>query len=181
MSNLQSAVTGRVKLPPHITLGQRAYLGEGVQLDGSHGHLITIEDDAVIAAGARILTHDSAGVRRNGLTWVAPVKVCKRAFVGADALVLPGVTIGEDAVVAAGSVVTDDVAAGVIVAGVPAHPIGTTADFDRMRAEQDRPMFDRRVYNKWPLSTDLLRELDEASSSGGYFFGDSTRGHSQSE
>jgi acetyltransferase-like isoleucine patch superfamily enzyme len=168
---LRTRLTGGVVLPPHITLGKRVLLGRGVRLDHAHGHLITIEDDVIIATGTRILAHDAAGTRRTGMTWVAPVRVCKRAFVGADSILLPGVTIGEDAVVAAGSVVARDVPAQTVVAGVPARRIGTIAEFDRKRIASKRPVFDRRLYNKWPIPPERLTELDKAASGGGYFFG----------
>lgn len=167
-------LTGQVELPPHIVMGRNVHLGRGVSLDLSHGHLITLEDDVVLAAGVRILVHDSAGVRRNGLTWVAPVLIARGAFIGADSLVLPGVTVGEDAIVAAGSVVTSDVDSGTVVAGVPARLIGTVAEFDAKRKALQRPVFDRQSYNRWPLDDAMLVELDEASSSGGYFFGPGT-------
>jgi len=54
----------------------------------------------------------------------APVRIADYVFLGARAIVLPGVTIGEGAVVGAGAVVTRDVAPFTIVAGVPAKPIG---------------------------------------------------------
>jgi maltose O-acetyltransferase len=65
--------------------------------------------------------------------------------VGARAIVLPGVTIGDDAIVAAGSVVTRDVAAGTVVAGNPARALMRTDDYvahhrSRLR---ERPAWDR--------------------------------------
>jgi maltose O-acetyltransferase len=55
----------------------------------------------------------------------APVFLGDRSFIGTKAVVLPGVSIGENAGVAAGAVVTKDVPAAAIVGGVPARPIGT--------------------------------------------------------
>ena len=54
-----------------------------------------------------------------------PVRICKNAWVGAGATILPGVTVGENAVVAAAAVVTKDVPANTIVAGNPAKIIKT--------------------------------------------------------
>jgi acetyltransferase-like isoleucine patch superfamily enzyme len=54
----------------------------------------------------------------------APTVIGDRVFIGANATVLMGVTVGEGAVIGAGAVVTNDVAPGTIVAGVPARPIG---------------------------------------------------------
>lgn len=52
---------------------------------------------------------------------VAPVSLGKNVWIGSGAMILPGVSIGDNAVVAAGSVVTKDVAAGTVVAGNPAR------------------------------------------------------------
>ncbi len=58
----------------------------------------------------------------------APVRIGDRVFIGARAIILPGVTIREGAVVAAGAVVTHDVEPFAIVAGVPARPIGQRSE-----------------------------------------------------
>ena len=73
---------------------------------------------------------------------------------------------------------TKNVAAGVIVAGVPARPIGFSKELDARRLSEAGtvyPMFDRKVYNRWPLEDALLAELDKASEAGGYYFGNETR------
>jgi acetyltransferase-like isoleucine patch superfamily enzyme len=54
---------------------------------------------------------------------VAPVRLLRGCYLGAGAMILPGVTVGEKAVVGAGAVVTRDVPPGVLVAGVPARVV----------------------------------------------------------
>jgi hypothetical protein len=133
--------------------------------------MIVLEDDVVIASGARILVHDAAANRITGLTWMAPVTVKERAFVGSNAILLPGVTVGADAVVAAGAVVTSDVPDGTVFAGVPARQIGTTGELVDGLIARDRPVFSRSTYSRASVSADLLAQLDEAAASGGFFFG----------
>ena len=58
----------------------------------------------------------------------APVKIGKRVWIGAHATVLAGVVIGDNAIVAAGAVVTKDVPANAVVAGVPAKIIKTVKE-----------------------------------------------------
>jgi acetyltransferase-like isoleucine patch superfamily enzyme len=109
--------------------GRRVYLGDrnvinfGCLLDGRK-YKVTMGNDISIGPEATILTlgHDPQSPTfedRGG-----DVTVGDRAWIGYRALVMPGVTIGEGAIVAAGSVVTKDVAPYTIVAGVPAKPIG---------------------------------------------------------
>ena len=168
----RAAVAGKPLLPPGLRIGQRVYIGRSVQLDWMHAHLIVLEDECTVVDGARILCHDASSNRRLGVTWVAPVRIGRRAFIGADAMILPGVTIGEDAVVAAGAVVTRDVPPGTVVAGVPAQPLHTTAEQDdeRRRKLKTSPAFPRIDYHGRALTEARVCELLEAARvSGGYF------------
>lgn len=82
---------------------------------------ITIEDGVFIGPGAKILTegHPEEPELRHTLQ-TEPVVIRRNAWIGAGAMILPGVTVGENAIVAAGAVVTKDVPDNAIVAGVPA-------------------------------------------------------------
>lgn len=97
-----------------------SYIGRECYLDPDFPEMITIEDKAGLAARVIIVTHDTYR------DLVAPVVIKSRAFVGIGSIILPGVTIGESAVVGAGSVVTKDVEPGVVVAGNPARFIKKT-------------------------------------------------------
>ncbi len=62
-------------------------------------------------------------MRAKGLESGKPVRVGRNVWIGGGAILLPGVTIGDDAIIGAGSVVTRDVAKGATVAGNPARPL----------------------------------------------------------
>lgn len=106
----------------HITIGERVFLNQNVTFVDLGG--ITIEEDVLIGPMSRIITvnHLLDPKRRRGIT-VNSVTIQKGAWLGANVTVLPGVTIGEGAVVAADSTVTKDVPARSIVAGTPARII----------------------------------------------------------
>ncbi len=109
--------------PRRITIGEGSVINRGVVLDGRFP--LTIGANVSVSFQSVILTleHDlqAADFRAVG----APVAIADRVFIGARAIVLPGVSIGEGAAVAAGAVVTRDVEPYAIVSGVPAKPTGT--------------------------------------------------------
>lgn len=104
----------------NITVGRRVFINSGCCFQDQGG--ITIGDDALI--GPRVvmatLNHDLDPARRRDMH-PAPIVIGNNVWVGASATVLPGVTIGDNAVVAAGAVVTKDVPADTVVGGVPAR------------------------------------------------------------
>jgi acetyltransferase-like isoleucine patch superfamily enzyme len=106
-----------------VSIAERSVINFGSLLDGRR-YPIVIGSDVSIGPEAAILTlgHDPRSPEfadRGG-----PVSIGDRVWIGYRALVLPGVCIGEGAVVGAGSVVTRDVAPFTIVAGNPARVIG---------------------------------------------------------
>jgi maltose O-acetyltransferase len=70
---------------------------------------------------------------------LSPVKIGNHVWIGSRALILPGVTLGEGAVVAAGAVVTSDVEPYTVVGGVPARPIGTRSRNLKPRSRAYKP------------------------------------------
>ena len=113
-------------------------VGEGCRIYtkawGSEPFLITIGDRVTITSGVQILTHDGATwlVREgDGVRYQRYRRVCigSDVFVGLNAIILPGVTIGDRVVVGAGSVVTKDVPGNTVVVGNPAKPIKTFDDY----------------------------------------------------
>jgi acetyltransferase-like isoleucine patch superfamily enzyme len=92
---------------------------------------IVIEDDVAIGAGVHFYVNDhrfdriDIPIKYQGYYPSAEIRVCKGAWIGANAIILLGVTIGENAVVGAGSIVTMDVKPFTVVAGNPARLIKT--------------------------------------------------------
>lgn len=95
----------------------------------------------VSLSGCTLFGHDGVvNMLRNAyggeLDRVGPIDIRDNVFIGHQAIVMPGVTIGPDAVVAAGSVVTRDVPPGTVVGGVPAKPIALTRDLHAQLVQQ---------------------------------------------
>ena len=108
----------------NITIGKNVFINSDCKFQDQGG--IFIDDGALIGHGVVLATlnHDLDPEKRQQLH-PAPIRIGKRVWIGANATVSQGVTIGDNSVVAAGAVVNKDVPANTIVGGVPAKIIKT--------------------------------------------------------
>ncbi|OTN77809.1 hypothetical protein A5886_002910 [Enterococcus sp. 8G7_MSG3316] len=111
----------------NITLGKGVFINAGCHFQDQGG--ITIGDDTLIGHNVVLATlnHGLSAKTRKDL-YPAPITIGKNVWIGAQATILPGVTIGDHAIIAAGAVVQKDVAPKTIVGGVPAKLIKTIED-----------------------------------------------------
>lgn len=108
----------------NIRVGKRVFINHCCEFMDRGG--ITIGDDVLIAPKVNLITigHPLHPAERRA-THTAPIAIGNGAWIGVNATIMPGVNIGENAVVAAGAVVTKDVPANAVVGGVPAKIIKT--------------------------------------------------------
>jgi UDP-2-acetamido-3-amino-2,3-dideoxy-glucuronate N-acetyltransferase len=130
-TNLYGCTIGdQTKIGPFVEIQKNAHVGALCKI-GSHTFIcegVTIEDECFVGHHV-CFTNDpyprstnAAGGLQTEEDWkVVPTRVCRGASLGSGAVILCGVTIGAGAMVAAGAVVTRDVPAGAVVAGVPAR------------------------------------------------------------
>lgn len=108
--------------------------------------LVTIGDRVTLSTHVSLVTHDGSGWlledERGRRFRYAPIKIGSDVFIGAGAMIMPGVEIGDRVVIGAGSVVTRSVPPGTVFAGSPARQVSTWDDFiarlDRWPAESDK-------------------------------------------
>jgi acetyltransferase-like isoleucine patch superfamily enzyme len=111
--------------PFYTNFGRLIQIGKNVFINHACSFLdmggITIEDDVLIGPKVNLITenHPLDPVDRRALV-AKPIIIKRNAWIGAAVTILPGVTIGENAVVAAGAVVSKDVPANTVVGGIPA-------------------------------------------------------------
>ncbi|WP_230482698.1 sugar O-acetyltransferase [Sphingomonas sp. Leaf21] len=120
-----------VRPPFHCDYGYNIHLAERVFLNFGCVILdvvrVEIGAGTQIGPGVQILTADhprDPALRAQGWEYGRPIRIGANVWIGGGALILPGVTIADDAIIGAGSVVTRDVAKGVTVIGNPARPVG---------------------------------------------------------
>ena len=109
-----------------LSLGDDCFLGDECLLDLAEG--IVLGPQVTLAERVLILTHTNVGYKDHPLqahfpASAAPVRIESGSFVGANVTILPGITIGAGAFVAAGALVNADVPPRTLVAGVPARPV----------------------------------------------------------
>jgi len=104
-----------------LTIGKNCFIGKFVVIDALK-EPITIEDNVKIAGHSAILSHETAYTRELGKR-EGPIIIKKNAYISQGTIVLSNVTIGEGAIVGAGSVIIEDVPPYTLVVGVPAKPI----------------------------------------------------------
>ena len=116
-------------------VGKGVFIGDHVVVDENHADLITLDDNVHIAGGTRLLCHqrDLSGYYQGDdyakLGYrLAPIHMKKGSLVGMESFIMPGVTIGEGAIVGAGSLVTKDIPAWTIATGRPAKVVKIIAE-----------------------------------------------------
>ncbi|WP_299725484.1 sugar O-acetyltransferase [uncultured Tateyamaria sp.] len=119
-----------VEAPFHCSYGINTHLGDEVFINANCVILdsapVRIGSGTMIGTGAQILCadhHRDPVKRRAGIERALPVTLGENVWIGAGAIILPGVTIGDRSIVGAGSVVTRDVAADTTVVGNPARAV----------------------------------------------------------
>jgi acetyltransferase-like isoleucine patch superfamily enzyme len=125
----------------NFNAGDNVFIGAETMVDIA-GKVI-IGSDTTIAERAIILTHTNVGYDDHPLKKIFPdkyeqVRIGDGVFIGAGALIMPGVTIGDRSVVGAMSLVLKDVEGGVVVAGVPAKKIGSIEEYKKKNEKQDQ-------------------------------------------
>ena len=146
-----------------LTVGRNLSMLEGAWIDSSHCHHITIGDDVTLSRGVRVLAHDASTKRHLSYTRIGKVDIGDRTFIGAGSIILPGVRIGRDVIVGAGSVVTRDIPDRSVAHGNPARVSGTLDDFlERKRDEMDRvPSFGEGYTERGGVTPEMRREMNE--------------------
>lgn len=115
-------IGARFFYPANVIIGKDTIIGDNVFLDGRDK--LIIGDHVDIASQVMILNSEHDINSEDFHATQAPIKIGDYVFIGARAIILPGVIIGKGAIIAAGAVVTKDVTDFAIVGGVPAQVIG---------------------------------------------------------
>ena len=122
-----------------VSFGKNVYANFGLTLvDDTY---IRVGDNCMFGPNVVIATAGHPilpALREHGLQYNAPVRIGKNCWLGAGALVMPGVTIGDNSVIGAGSVVTRDIPSNVVAAGNPCRVLRPVGERDRQFYFRDK-------------------------------------------
>lgn len=134
-----------------LCLGEYVYIGANSFINCNGG--VLIDDGVMISSFVKILSEDHVYRGANQVPFgqdmrYQEVHLCRASWIGLGAIVLPGVNVGEGAIVAAGTVLTRNVPSGVIVGGNPARIIGQRSDSLWKKAIEEKNYYLKYRRNK---------------------------------
>ena len=137
---------------------------------GSEPYLITLEDNVRLSGNVTFITHDGGNYafrykdEYKDVNHFGKIHIEEHSFIGANCTIMPGVRIGKNCVIGAGSVVTKSVPAGCIAAGIPARVIGHTDDYAEKMKRKMPSGWDVDAYkaNKREYLTSMIPDPEPA-------------------
>lgn len=140
-----------------LKVGKNTAINSGFNIDSAWPWLVSIGDNVTISTNVTILAHDASTNIVQQSTKLGRVAIGSNVFVGTRTVILCGVTVGDNVVIGAGSVVTHDLPSDGVYAGVPAKKVCSVEEYrekyQKLRAE--RPDFSKiRPWNQWGSATD---------------------------
>ena len=155
-----------------LRLGRNVFIGSDVIIDPFFSWLVSIGDDSFLTSRVFILAHDASTKKHIGYSKIGRVSIGCKTFIGVGAIILPGVKIGDNAIIGAGSVVSHDIPDNSIAVGNPARVIGSTSDFVEKHKKflNSRPIYqcEGRVLGDKMTDAERKRSLEQMRDEWGY-------------
>lgn len=112
-----------------LKVGENFNRQQGCFIDPTHCFLIEIGSNVTMSIRVTLMAHDAGTKKSLGYTRIGRIRIGNNVFLGANTTVLPNVTIGDNAIIGAGSIVTRDIPANCVAAGVPAKVICSAEEY----------------------------------------------------
>lgn len=138
--------------PPKIRFNHGRRFYSNSLIDTLFPEQIEIGDDFISAPGSIVLAHDASTLMYTNKYRVQKTKIGNRVFLGANSVVLPGVTIGDNVIVGSGAVVSKDIASNSVVAGNPARVICSVEEY--IKKSEDRGI----LYSADPYFVEVIKQ-----------------------
>lgn len=172
INKIKNKIRGEVDLNRLIKHGLRVgtnfSYGKDCFFDPSFCFLIEIGDNVTLSTRVHILAHDASIKKHLNYSKVGKVKISDNCFVGANVTILPNVEMGENSIIGAGSVVTKDVPAEEVWAGVPARKICSLQEYLDKIEEKEYKRFDGRYMVGRGITEEMKEEIMKEINESGY-------------
>lgn len=156
-----------------LKIGKNVTIMNNVSFDGQYPYMISIGDNCAISRDVRILAHDATVHKFIGITRIARVDIKDNVFIGERSVILPGVTIGPNVMVAAGSVVNKDIAPNSCVAGVPARVYRKFDEMIQYHKDNSKNRFSiKRSIAMAPISSEIKNDILKEAEKGEVYITD---------
>lgn len=153
-----------VLLKRGLKVGDNLLIMNGVNIDPSHCWLITIGNNVVLSPFVHILAHDTSTKAYCGYTKIGKVNIGNNVFVGANSVILPGVSIGDNSIIGAGSVVSKPIPRNVVAAGNPCRVIQSLDEYKNKleKAFVNSPHFNEAYTVRGNVSVKQKQEMRDS-------------------
>lgn len=151
-----------------LRLGRNVYICSPEDIDGHLPWLITIGDDCVLSQDVMVLAHDASTYIHLGYGKVGRVTIGCRTYIGARTIILPGVSIGNNVILGAGSVVTRDIPDNSVAVGNPARILRSTSEYNEEH-KKNLPARSKHLSWKAVQTPESKHLIQEALKDGPYY------------
>ena len=142
-----------------LVIGDNFSYGRHCFFDPSHCWLISIGNDVTFSTRVHLLAHDASTYKYIGYSRIGRIDIGNHVFIGANSLILPGVRIGDNAIVGAGAVVTKNLESNTVYAGVPAKRICTVNEYIDKVKKVDQNLWFSEEYTINNKVTDEMKKI----------------------
>ena len=147
-----------------LIIGKNVTIEPTVMIDNNYPYLIKIGDNCSLAQGVKLLPHDATTFKfLDSHTRLGKINIEDNVFIGTNTIILPGVTIGPNVLIAAGSLVNKDIPPNSCVAGIPARFYKKFDEFLKEMQTQikERPIFDWHEVHTNSKNEKLIKERNK--------------------
>jgi maltose O-acetyltransferase len=146
-----------------LNLGKNVEIIDTFFFDPSHCFLISIGDNCTICPNVRLIAHDASTKKILGYTKIGKITIEQNCFIGDSAIILPGVKIGPNSIIGAGSVITKNIPPNAIAAGNPAKVIFSMDKYiNKIEAvSKEKKIFDKEYFIE-NLDTEKRKEISKS-------------------
>ena len=151
-----------------LRVGRNFQFEKGLLIDKIYPHLIEIGDDVIFSADVKVLAHDAGLKNIMGIVKIGRVTIGNKVFVGLGVKILPNVSISDNVIIGAGSVVSRSLPANTVCAGIPAKVLCTIDDYQQsiLKDKDNHPIYE---FNIDPLKMTVKEKLDQKKELDGRY------------